>query len=410
MGEAIIAGVGMTTFGKHSDSKVRALAKEAAQAAIKDAGVEDSQIQALFFGNAAAGMLVGQEMIRGQVFLQDLGFKNIPVYNLENACASASTALHLACMSVAAGQYDLVIAVGAEKLTHEDKSMSFRAIGSAVDMEWAKEMMKMMGMDKPEKKEEKSSSGEKKEGHSRFMDIYAIAAQAYMHASGATARDFAMVAEKNRFHASLNPYAQFRDIVTVDDVLESRLISKPLTLLMCSPIGDGAASAVVCSPEKARQLGINKQVFVAGSELRSGMGWDGSGDDTVEQASQAAYEKAGIGPSDLNIVELHDAAAPAELIVYEELGLCEKGGGPELIRSGATRLGGRVPVNTSGGLLSKGHPIGATGLAQIVELVWQLRGEAGERQVEGAKIALSENAGGFIGLGPAAGCIHILKV
>jgi acetyl-CoA acetyltransferase len=240
-----------------------------------------------------------------------------------------------------------------------------------------------------------------------FMDIYGANSRAYMKSSGATREDFAQVAVKSHRHAALNPYAQYRTEVTVDDVLASREIAPPLTLLMCSPIGDGAAALVVCSPEVARRLGAG--VRVRACALVSGRDRGPGEPGAVERATQAAYEQAGVGPGDLDVVELHDAAAPAELMTYEELGLCGEGEGPVLLASGATGLGGRVPVNPSGGLLSKGHPIGATGCGQLVELTEQLRGRCGQRQVSGARVALAQNGGGFLGTDAAAMVVTVLS-
>jgi acetyl-CoA acetyltransferase len=238
------------------------------------------------------------------------------------------------------------------------------------------------------------------------MDVYSHMARRYMEKSGATPSDFAEIAVKNHAHGALNPKAQYRQEVTVEEVLESREISAPLTLMMCSPIGDGAAALVLSSEDYAKRVGADA-VRVLSSALVSTR--EGDEVATAERAAKWAYELAGVGPEDLDVVELHDAAAPAELQIYEELGLCAPGEGPELLASGATRLGGRVPVNTSGGLLSKGHPIGATGCGQLVELVDQLRGRANGRQVEGARVALAENAGGFLGEDNAAATVHILS-
>ncbi len=238
-----------------------------------------------------------------------------------------------------------------------------------------------------------------------FMDIYAYLAREYMQRSDATAADFARVAAKNHRHGSLNPKAQYRDRVTVEQVLAARPIADPLTLTMCSPLGDGAAAVLLCSPAWARARGADAVRLLA-SVLVSGQ-VDPS-EPAVERAARRAYELAGVGPQDVDVAEVHDAAAPAELIVYEEIGLAAPGEGAALLRSGATELGGRVPVNVSGGLISKGHPVGATGCAQIVELTEQLRGHAGERQVESARVALAENAGGFLDTEPAAVGIHVL--
>jgi acetyl-CoA acetyltransferase len=251
-----------------------------------------------------------------------------------------------------------------------------------------------------------SGAGEKR---SMFMDFYAASARAYMEKYGATAADLAGVSAKNSFHGSLNPRAQFMEVLTVEEVLAAPMIAEPLTRPMCSPIGDGAAAAVLVSERKARELGINDPVRVAASVLRSG--WDrAKGEETVaEVCAREAYEAAGVGPEDLSVVELHDASAPAEITTYEKIGLCGEGQGAELIRDGSTKLGGRLPVNPSGGLLRKGHPVGATGIAQIVELTEQLQGRAGKRQVEAAKIALAHNGGGSLGSDAAAMCVTILS-
>jgi acetyl-CoA acetyltransferase len=227
---------------------------------------------------------------------------------------------------------------------------------------------------------------------------------------GTTVEQFAAVSAKNSFHGSLNERAQFRQALTVEEVLASPMIAEPLTRPMCSPIGDGAAAVVLVSEAKARELGVSKPVKVTSSVLRSG--WDHGMDDpgTVEVCSGEAYQEAGVGPDEIHVLECHDASAPAEVMAYESLGLCAKGEGGKLVESGETRLGGRLPVNTSGGLLRKGHPVGATGIAQIVELTEQLQGRAGDRQVEGAKVALAHNGGGNIGTDAAAMCVTILTV
>jgi acetyl-CoA acetyltransferase len=336
--------------------------------------------------------------------------------NVENACASASSAFYLACMAVGSGAADVALAVGSEKLTHEDRSRSFAAIGTAVDQLQVAELRQWAssgsaGSPLPEQADSlpAEAGGGATAGGKRsfFMDIYAANSRAYMKSSGATRRDFAQVSVKSHRHAAMNPYAQYRTEVTVEDVLASREIAPPLTLLMCSPIGDGAAAMVVCSPGAARRLGARVRVracaLVSGRDRRPGE------PGAVERAAQAAYEESGVGPGDLDVIELHDAAAPAELMAYEELGLCGEAEGPALLASGATALGGRIPVNTSGGLLSKGHPIGATGCAQLVELSDQLRGRCGQRQVNGACVALAQNGGGFLGSDAAAMVVSVLS-
>jgi acetyl-CoA acetyltransferase len=404
---AIIAGVGMTPFGKHMDTGLKALGAEAVTSALADAGIEPGDLEAAYVGNAAAGLVTGQESIRGQVILRSIGLGKLPVVNVENACASASTALNQACAMVTAGLYDVVLALGVEKLYHPDKKKSFGAFSGAVDVEAMQAIMEGLRQNAAAggAKSASSGAGEKR---SMFMDIYAAMARGHMEKYGTTVEQFAGVSAKNSFHGSMNPRAQFREALTVEEVLAAPMIAEPLTRPMCSPIGDGGAAVVVVSEKKARELGVARPVRVATSVLHSG--WDHGIDEpgTVEICASEAYEEAGIGPADIDVIECHDASAPAEVSAYESLGLCAKGDGGNLIDEGATRLGGRIPVNTSGGLLRKGHPVGATGIAQIVELTEQLQGRSGERQVEGARVALAHNGGGTIGADAAAMCVTVL--
>jgi acetyl-CoA acyltransferase len=397
MDDVLVAGAGMTRFAK-SGRSLRDLAGEAVRASLEDAGVGVDALDAAYVGNGAAGLVTGQEMIRGQVMLRPVGIEGIPIFNVENACASSSSALHLGWQAVAAGMHDVVLCLGAEKLSHEDKAVGMAAIGTAVDIEAQAEMAEGLG-----------GGGDDAAKRSFFMDIYAGMARAYMQHSGATARHFAAVTVKNQHNGARNPRAQYGGELTVEDVLESRLIVDPLTLLMCSPISDGAAAVVLVGERVAARLGahgprIRASVVVSGNRHDKRDPSAGSGG----RAAKAAYEQAGLGPEDLDCAEVHDASAPAELIVYEQLGLAPPGGGPELLDSGRTRLDGDLPVNTSGGLLSKGHPIGATGIAQVCEAVWQLRGDAGDRQVEGARVALTQNGGGWLDEDSAAMSVHIL--
>ena len=336
-----------------------------------------------------------------------MGIGRIPVVNVENACASASTALHQACAMVSAGYYDTVLALGVEKLYHVDKRKSFAAFSGAVDVEMLAPLLEALKQGGAAAGAE-SGGGGAGEKRSMFMDIYAAAARAHMERWGTTVEQFAAVAAKNSLHGSLNPRAQFRDVLSVADVLAAPMIAPPLTRPMCSPIGDGAAAVVVTSERSARTRAGRAPVCVVASVLRSG--WDHGADEpgTVEECARVAYEEAGIDPRDIDVVECHDASAPAELMAYESLGLCRKGEGGAFVDSGATRLGGRVPVNTSGGLLRKGHPVGATGIAQIVELTEQLQGRAGDRQVPNAKVGLAHNGGGAIGTDAAAMCVTVL--
>jgi acetyl-CoA acyltransferase len=387
MRDVHVAGASSTHFGRFLNRSLRSLAEEAVDGALRDAGGTPDGVDAVFFANAAAGLITGQEMIRGQVALRDTGLLGLPIVNVENACASGSTALHLAWLSVASGASDVTIAIGAEKLSHEDKTRSFAAFGGAVD-------------------QGELSNGDGPPQRSLFMDIYAAKTRDYMARTGATSEHFARIAVKSHANAALNESAQFRDPVTVEQVLASRTISDPLTLLMCSPIGDGASALVLSSDEGLERLDADP-VRVLATVLLSGRARQPA--DVITRAATRAYAMAGIRPQDVDVVELHDAAAPAELFAVEELGLCEPdGGGLELLTSGGSEIGGRLPLNPSGGLLSKGHPIGATGCSQVAEVVDQLRGRCGARQVEGARIGMAENGGGFLGGDAAAATITLL--
>jgi acetyl-CoA acyltransferase len=394
MRSVYVAGTGMTRFGKFPQATTRALATEAVGEALADAEKTAADVQMVFFANAAGGLITGQEMIRGQAALRDTGLLGLPIVNVENACASSSTAFHLACGVVASGQVDVALAIGAEKMAIADKQRVFAAIGTAIDLERRAELETIF------------SGGPADGDRSLFMDIYAHLARDYMQRSGATVDDLAEIAVKSHAAGRLNPRAQYRDPVTVEQVLHSRPIADPLTLLMCSAIGDGAAAVVVTAADRLAPAG--PRIRVAATVLASGRDRAPHQPTAMERAAAQAYETSGYGPDDLDVIEVHDAAAPAELIAYEELGLCPAGDGPKLLHSGVTRLGGRHVVNPSGGLLSRGHPVGATGCAQIVELSDQLRNRCGQRQVEGATVALAENAGGFLGTDNAAMAITVL--
>jgi acetyl-CoA acyltransferase len=388
----------MTRFEK-SGRLLKELVAEAVTQALADASAGPGDVHAAYVGNAVAGLLTGQEMIRGQVLLRALGIEAIPIFNVENACASAASAFHLGWQAVAYGMHDVVLCVGAEKLTHSDPSVGLAAIGTAVDVEARAELAAAMGVELDSTK------------RSFFMDIYAAMTKHYMSRTGAKLEDFAEVVVKNQHNGALNPRAQYGGEVTVDAVLEAREIVWPLTLLMCSPVSDGAAAVVLASGRARRRLNARRGPRVRASVVVSGNRHDENdpGAGSTGRAAALAYEAAGIGPDELDCAELHDATAPAELIAYEQIALAAPGQGPELIRSGQTRLGGRLPVNTSGGLLAKGHPIGATGIAQLCEATWQLRREAGPRQVEGARVALTQNGGGWLDGDSAAMSVHILS-
>lgn len=380
-----VCGVGMNRFGKYPDRTLKDLAGGPIADALADAGVQATDIQAAFVANSMAGIVTGQEAIRGQTILPAHGIAGLPIVNVENACASGSTALHQAVTAVLAGLYDIVLVLGVEKLFHTDRSISYRALSSATDLA------------------ESAAGG----GSSVFLEESNRRLAKYMERSGATIAHVAKIAEKSHRNGARNPLAQYREIYTVDDIMASPVVTAPLTRLMCSPIGDGAAALVVCSPAAARRLGRD-QVRIAASVLRSATGQSDANTGIAERSVAAAYAMAGVGPGDLDVVELHDTTAASELMLYERLGLCAAGGAPGLVDSGATEIGGRIPVNPSGGLISRGHPVGATGVAQICELTWQLRGAADGRQVDGARVAMAHNAGGTVLGEPAALCIHIL--
>ena len=398
-----VVGAGMTRFGKYLHRGLRDLAEEAVRNAVEDAGLDIKEINAAYVSNSVAGLITGQETIRGQVVLRHTGLMGIPIVNVENACASASTAFHLGWMAVASGLYNCVLAVGVEKLSDPDKAKSLQAFNAAVDVSELAEIEKRLGR-----------SGGGASDRSLFMDLYismlSSGAPSSQEAMGGVTREqMALVSVKNHYHGSLNPYAQYREEVTLEQVLQSRPVVGPLTVLMCSPLGDGAAAALIVSDEFARTKGL-KGPQVDASVLVSGRGDDRSMAPSTKRAAAQAYEMAGMGPEDIDFAEVHDAVAPAEISIYEDLRFCAPGDGPRLIEDRVTWLGGRLPVNTSGGLLARGHPIGATGLGQIAEVVWQLQGKGGSRQVENCKVGLTQNGGGHIGFDAAAMAVHIFSI
>lgn len=393
MRNVVVAGVGMTQIGNFPDATTRGLAEVAVAEALQDAGVVSSQIGFVAYANAAAGILTGQESIRGEVALRHTGLAGKPIINVENACASGSSAFHLAWVQVASGMCDVALAIGAEKMSHPDKSAPLTAMLGGTDLFELDALREKVGgaADRP-----------------IFMDIYAAAAQRYMTTTGATQADFAAVAVKSHDYAALNPKAQFRKRFSVEQILAARPIIHPLTLPMCSPIGDGAAAVILMSEAMARKTGA-APIFVKASVVATGKPDEEEAVSAATRAAVAAYEIAGISPGDIDIVELHDATAPAEMSLYEDILLCQRHEGLTLFRSGATGPGGRTPVNTSGGLMSRGHPVGATGCAQIVELTEQLRGQSGPRQKDNARVALAENGGGYIKNDAAVAVVTILS-
>ncbi|MFH1136993.1 MAG: thiolase family protein [Pseudomonadota bacterium] len=388
--EAYIIGVGMTPFGKFPQKTFADLAREASWLALEDAGVDARRVEAVYCGNAVEGLLSGQEDIRGQVAMRETGLAGKPIVNTPNACASSSTALREAWLAVASGLYDLVLAVGFEKLFVNDTARTTRALASCTDVA----VEGNLGV--------------------FFPGLYAMEARRYMHETGATREQFARVSVKNHRNGFHNPKAQIRKIVTVEEVLASRVVADPITLYMCSPIGDGGAAAVVCSQALADRLGAgSRAVHIAAIGMASGGYQDLMIDEprptSTVMAAAEAYEISGLGPKDVDLMEIHGAFSPAELKFFEELGFAGPGGALRFLEDGDTEITGRLPVNASGGLESKGHPVGATGLAMVYEVVNQLRGRAGPRQVNAPRVGLVHNGGGVIGGDNAVMCVHILK-
>ena len=407
-----ILGSAMIKFSKYMDRNIKSLTGEALDLVLKDCGLPLDDIQAAWFSNSGWGIHTFQHCIRGQVALSANGLEGVPITNVENACASGSTAFHGAWTAVKAGLYDCVLALGAEKLYSEDRAKTMQGFLAGMDVEVVTDQMAQFAeVERKRKEKEAKEKGveappEKPGGHSVFMDWYAMGARRHMEKYGTTQRQLAAIAAKNHNNSTLNDLAQYTFPQTVEQVLEDREVSWPLTRAMCAPIGDGAAAAIICSESFLKKNPSSRAVKVLASILQSG-NLHGPTDVSV-RSSRKAYEVAGVGPEDIDLAEVHDATAFGELHQVEQLGFCEVGEGGPFAERGETALGGKIPINTSGGLISRGHPIGASGLAMIYELVTQMRGEAGKRQVQGARIAMSENGGGTLGTGEAAMSIHIL--
>ncbi|WP_417512945.1 thiolase family protein [Minwuia sp.] len=410
MTEVYVTGASMTPFGRFLEKSVKDLTREAVSEALADADLEVSDVEAAWFSNTTQGVLEGQTLVPGQMALRDMGFEGIPMANVENACASASTAFNMAYTAIRAGQCDIALAVGADKMYHADKARSFEIFDGAIDVhdrEATFARLNALGDGVETPPEAVLPNGQR----SPFMDIYANWAKFHMKNFGTTQKHLAHVASKNHFHSTLNPKSQYRDDISVEQVMGARLVSWPLTLPMCSPISDGAAAAILVSERMARKLGMGRAVRVAAAVMGTSVNRepDDLENHVTRRASKKAYEFAGFGPEDIHVAEVHDATAMGEIQQVENMGLCAFGEAGPAAERGETRLGGRVPVNPSGGLESKGHPIGATGLGQIYELVTQVRGEAGARQVEGARRAIAENGGGVYRFEEATCAITVLE-
>ncbi len=408
MSDVYVVGAGMTPLGKHLDKSVKQLTAWSVDAALADAGIDRSKIEAAWFCNTRQGALEGQHGIRGQCSLRAYGFERIPIFNTDNACASSSSGVLQAYAAVKAGLYETALVVGAEKMNYPEKRAEmFAAFKGSWDRDLADEHLAALleagkGIDL-------SGLPEGEASRSVFMDIYAAQARFHMQRFGTTARQIAAVAAKNHTHSQFNPFAQYRTPMTVEEVLADKMIVWPITRSMCAPMTDGAGALILSSRPLAGQEGRAVRIRGIASASGSQRSVDEVDKHLTRTAALKAYEVAGVEPDAISLAELHDASAIAEILHTENCGFCEYGQGGALAESGQTRLGGRLPINVSGGLLSKGHPIGATGAIQLFELVTQLRGEAGARQVEHARLGLAENGGGFYGLEEAACVVTILE-
>ena len=417
MSEAFLLGVGVTPFGVHAARTHKDLAAEAVRAALADAGLAQGRVplEAAYFGSCALSVF-GQANLGGQVVLGPLQRggdaclpERLPVVNVEAACATGAAALHGAVTAVRAGDLDLCLVVGVDKTIVPDDP--FRTVGiflGALDQ-----------LD-PELWQEHYASQAAAAGLTFapskkrvvVLDAVALAAQAHMQAHGITREDLAHVASKNRGHGALNPLAQRRKPVSAEAVLSEEVLCGPFSKSMCAPIGDGAAAAIVCSRsflQRAEQRARARAVEVAACVLGGGRFAPLGGEPAARSTAQRAYERAGLVPSQVSLAEVHDATAFAELRLCEALGFCEEGEAAAYARAGHTTLGGERPLNPSGGLVSKGHPLAATGIAQVAELAAQLRGEAGERQSREARIGLAHNGGGLLGFDEALCVVTIVR-
>jgi acetyl-CoA C-acetyltransferase len=385
MRDVAVIGTGLVTFGEMWSKSLRMLWAEAALNALEDAGIDT--VDAITVGCMSSGLFTGQEHL-ASLLADELGMAGVPAMRVESACASGGLALRAGFAEVAAGLADTVLVTGVEKMTDVDGAAATYALGTAADQEW--------------------------EGFHgiTFPGLYAMLARIHMEQYGTTRAQLAKVAVKNHANGLLNPHAQYHLKLTVDDVLDSTMVADPLRLLDCSPITDGAAAMVITTVERAREIAADRPlVKISGSGLATDtISLAGRGDlselTAVRLAGERAFAMAGRTPREIHVAEVHDCFTIAEIMAVEALGLFEPGGGGPAVDRGLTSLGGKIPVNPSGGLKAKGHPVGATGVAQVIEIVSQLRGEAGQRQVEGARVGLAQNMGGSGG----SSVVHILEV
>ncbi|NYT77617.1 thiolase family protein [Alcaligenaceae bacterium] len=408
-----ITGIGHTPLGRHPDLSVKRLTEQAVNLALADSGKSLDDIQAAWFSNVRQGQMEKQNSIRGQCALNAMGFSGIPIFNIENACASSSSGLFNACMAIESGMFDTVLVAGTEKMFYpEKKTEMMTAFFGGTDIHQLQETWDFFCEleSDPEIRARLNTPGAWNT-QSFFMDIYAAMARQHMRTYGTTQRQIAAVAAKNHAHSTMNPLAQYQKDMSIDEVLSSPEIAWPLTRAMCAPISDGASAIVLSSTRSLNAKDLERAIRITGLGAASTVNRDFADMDQhcVHLAAKRAYSMADITPQDIDVVEVHDASSFAELLQVENLGLCERGESGAYTESGGTSLGGRTPVNVSGGLVSKGHPIAATGLIQIHELVTQLRHEAGDRQVQGARTAVAENGGGFLKYEDAAAIVTVLS-
>lgn len=404
MRDVAVLGVGVTKFGKFLNKGIKDLVREAVDETLTDAGIEKGLIEAAYVGNAAAGVMTGQHMIRGQVVLDPLGINEVPIYNVENACGSSSFAFNLAWTAVAAGVHDCVLVAGFEKLYDENKLKPFQALESGLDVQNYMDHFKQV---------EDTLDGVKifPEGdqkRSRMLDIYSFLTKRYMDKYNITQEHLAMLSVKAHNNGALNPNAQYQEVVSIEQVLNSGDVVFPFTRMMCAPIGDGASAAILCSSKFAARF-TTKPIWVASSVVTSGKVSTDLDDTITKRTAQKLYESSGIGPQDIDVLEVHDTTSSAEIIDLIEMDLCPGEEAAARIENGTFDLDGSLPCNPSGGLTTKGHPIGATGVGQIHEIVTQLRGQAGKRQAGSPKVGLTHNGGGILGIDAAALALHVFK-
>lgn len=401
-----IIGTGMTPFGRHLDKTTSELAQMAVREAMDDAGIEAKAFDTTIYSNVVQGFVSGEMSIPGEFVLRPLGFTGVRAFHVEAACASGTMAVHMAYDLIRTGLADVVMTVGVEKLFTEDRAKKFAVFQQPLDIGLAHDYLAMTkGRLAP------VPEGCDTESPNILMEAYAAQARLHMATYGSTAEQFAAVSAKNHVHSQHNPLAQYRNAMSVEEVMAAPLVAWPLTVPMCAPISDGAAAAILCASELSPRFAKAQPVRVL--TCRSQTGSDRDPADYANHVSRIvstkAYDDAGFGPEDMDFAEVHDASSTGEVVQTEALGLSKPGEAGADALAGHLSLGGRMPINVSGGLVSKGHPLGATGLAQIHELALQLRGRAGQRQVENARLAIAENSGGFYGVEDAMSCVTILE-